>query len=163
MIDRAAGKRTRRAVIAAALGLLPGAALAQVPQQRPSGPPPRPGPPSRPGPPPRPRPPTIQPVRPGAYRPLPPRGNQFWHRGQYYGRVPGPAFAYPPGWRYRQWGIGARLPPVLFAPGYVFQGWAPLGLQAPVPGYAWVRFGPDLLLVNQSTGEVEDVVYGVFL
>ena len=93
---------------------------------------------------------------------MPPRGSQFWHRGQYYGRIRGPAFAYPPGWRYRQWGIGARLPPVLFGPGYVFQGWAPLGLQAPVPGYAWVRFGPDLLLVNQVTGDVEDVVYGVF-
>ena len=162
MRDRAAGKRTRRAVIAAALGLLlPGAAIAQpVPQQRPPGA----------GPPPRPRPPSIQPVRPGpggyrppGYRPLPPRGSQFWHRGQYYGRIRGPAFAYPPGWRYRQWGIGMRLPPVLFGPGYIFPGWGPLGLQAPAPGYAWVRFGPDLLLVNQVTGEVEDVVYGVFL
>jgi hypothetical protein len=31
------------------------------------------------------------------------------------------------------------------------------------PGYAGVRFGPDLLLVNLGTDEVEDVIYGVFL
>jgi len=157
MINRAAGDRGRRAFIVAAAAslLLPGVALAQMVQQRPpgAGPPPRPGPPGRPG-----------PYRPPGYvRPLPPRGNQFWHRGQYYGRIPGPRFAYPPGWRYRQWGIGARLPPLFLAPNYYFQGWAALGLEAPVPGYAWVRFGPDLLLVNLTTHEVEDVVYGVFL
>ncbi len=100
--------------------------------------------------------------RPTYIQPLPPRGNQFWHRGQYYGRVQGPAFSYPPGWRYRQWLIGARLPPLLFAPGYFYPGWASLGLQAPPPDYSWVRYGPDLLLVNLNTGEVEDVAYGAF-
>jgi len=149
---------------------------------RPPGNPNGPGKPNPPGRPPRPpqpqpgpKPPTPSPGRPphagppGPHRPppyvrpLPPRGNQFWHRGQYYGRIPGPAYAYPPGWHYRQWMIGARLPPVFLAPTYFFQGWAALGLEAPVPGYAWVRFGPDLLLVNLSTNEVEDVVYGVFL
>jgi Ni/Co efflux regulator RcnB len=93
---------------------------------------------------------------------LPPRGNQFWHRGQYYGRIRGPAFAYPPGWQYRRWTIGAQLPPLFLAPSYYYQGWAALGLEAPPPGYSWVRFGPDLLEVNLTTGEVEDVVYGVF-
>jgi Ni/Co efflux regulator RcnB len=148
------------------------------PPAQPNRPPPRPQPP-RPTPPrptpPRPAPPRPQPApprpvpRPGGYRPppvavrpLPPRGNQFWHRGQYFGRIHGPAFAYAPGWRYRQWTIGARLPNLLFAPNYFYPGWAALGLQAPLPGYSWVRFGPDLLLVNLGTGEVEDVVYGVF-
>ena len=76
---------------------------------------------------------------PGAYRPppvtvrpLPPRGNQFWHRGQ-IGRIHGPAFAYPPGWRYRQWTIGARLPNLLFAPNYFYPGWASLGLRRRCP------------------------------
>ncbi len=96
-------------------------------------------------------------------RPLPPRGEQFWHRGQYYGRIPGPAFIYPPGWRYRQWLIGQRLPPLFFGPGYFFGAWAQIGLQPPPPGYSWVRYGPDLLLVNLDTGEVEDVAYGVFM
>jgi len=126
----------------------------------------QPRPPGHPPPPPpvRPRPPTPGYRPPPVYvRPLPPRGNQFWHRGQYYNRIPGPAFAYPPGWRYRQWTIGARLPPLFVAPPYYYQGWGALGLQAPPPGYSWIRFGPDLLLVNLSTDEVEDVIYGVFM
>ena len=95
-------------------------------------------------------------------RPLPPRGQQFWHRGQYYGRVQAPPFVYPRGWGYRQWWIGGRLPPLFVSPGYYYPDWAALGLQAPVPGYVWVRFGPDLLLVNLVTNEIEDVVYGAF-
>jgi len=99
--------------------------------------------------------------RPG-WQPLPPRGNQFWHRGQYFARMHAPPFAYPPGWGYRRWGIGARLPAILLAPAFFYAGWAALNLEPPPPGYAWVRYGPDLLEVNLATGEVEDVVYGVF-
>ncbi len=94
--------------------------------------------------------------------PRPPRPNQFYHRGGWYGRVRGPAYAYPRGWHYRHWSIGVRLPPILFGPSYYYSGWAALGLEEPLPGYSWVRYGPDLLLVNLYTGEVEDVVYGVF-
>jgi Ni/Co efflux regulator RcnB len=35
-------------------------------------------------------------------------------------------------------------------------------LAAPEPGFQWVRYGPDLLLVNVTTGQVVDVAYGVF-
>lgn len=151
-----------------------------MPENRP-GNPGRPNPPGQPNRPARPQPVRPQPVRPQPARPmppqagrpgnrprpivtqpLPPRGNQFWHRGHYYSRIRGPAFAYPPGYQYRRWSIGGRLPPVLVAPGFFYQGWAALGLQQPLPGYSWVRFGPDLLLVNLTTYEVEDVVYGVF-
>lgn len=143
------------------------------PSNRPGGPvgrPGNPGQPARPGQLPRPqpgrpqqgRPPSIHRPPPVA-QPLPPRGNQFWHRGRYYGRIRGPAFAYPPGWHYRRWTIGAQLPALFLGQAYVYPGWAALGLEAPPPGYAWVRFGPDLIEVNLITGEVEDVVYGVFL
>jgi Ni/Co efflux regulator RcnB len=120
------------------------------------GRPPVTGRPSRPG--------AARPTRPPhSARPLPPRGNQFWHRGRYVNRVRGPAFVWPRGYSYRRWGIGGLLPPVFLAPAYFYTGWAALGLQAPVPGYTWVRFGPDLLLVNLTTREIEDVIYGVFL
>lgn len=99
---------------------------------------------------------------PQMVHPLPHRPNQFYHRGGWYGRVRGPAYAYPRGWHYRHWSIGVRLPPILFGPSYYYGGWAALGLEEPLPGYSWVRYGPDLLLVNLHTGEVEDVVYGVF-
>lgn len=165
------------AVIAAALSLLLPSVSAAQRDQRDQ---PRQGAPSKPGG--KPGTPNKGPGRPGGgaghpgagpgrpggapppqiVRPLPPRGNQFFHRGQYYGRVHGPAFVYPHGWHYRRWGIGARFPTLFLTPSYFYQDWATLGLQEPPPGYAWVRFGPDLLLVNLATDEVEDVVYGVF-
>jgi Ni/Co efflux regulator RcnB len=70
---------------------------------------------------------------------------------------------WPRGYSYRRWGIGALLPSVFLAQAYFYTGWGALGLQAPVPGYTWVRYGPDLLLVNLTTREIEDVIYGVFL
>jgi Ni/Co efflux regulator RcnB len=169
----------------------PGAGAPEKPAGKPGTPnnnrpgnPGRPNPPAQPNRPSRPQPSRPQPSKPQPARPrpirpqppqagrpgnrpvtaqpLPPRGNQFWHRGKYFSRIRGPAFAYPPGWQYRRWSIGARLAPLLAAPSFFYQDWSALGLQQPPPGYSWVRFGPDLLLVNLTTYEVEDVVYGVF-
>jgi Ni/Co efflux regulator RcnB len=77
-------------------------------------------------------------------------------------RIHGPAFHYPRGMHYRRWSVGGIFPRVFLTPSYFYSGWGALGLAAPAPGYAWVRYGPDLVLVNISTGQVENVVYGVF-
>ena len=45
---------------------------------------------------------------------------------------------------------------------YWYADWATLGLAPPEPGFQWVRYGPDLLLVNVTTGQVVDVAYDVF-
>jgi Ni/Co efflux regulator RcnB len=37
-----------------------------------------------------------------------------------------------------------------------------LGLIAPPANFQWVRYGPDLMLVNILTGNVVDIQYGVF-
>jgi Ni/Co efflux regulator RcnB len=99
--------------------------------------------------------------RPGGIA-RPSRPNQFFHGGGYHAQVRGPAFRYPPGYAYRRWGIGARLPLLFLTAPYFYSGWAALGLQAPPPGYVWVRYGPDMLLVQRGTGQVVDVAYGVF-
>jgi Ni/Co efflux regulator RcnB len=91
-----------------------------------------------------------------------PQGHQFFHRGHAFTRIHGPAFVWPHGWRYRRWSIGVVFPVLFLAPEYYYNDWAALELQAPPPGYAWVRFGPDLVLVNIESRVVEDVVYGVF-
>jgi hypothetical protein len=52
---------------------------------------------------------------------------------------------------------GRRIP----AAGLSVGGLLVPGLGAP-PDYQWVRYGPDLLLVDLTTGEVIDVVYDVF-
>jgi len=72
------------------------------------------------------------------------------------------AFRYPPGYGYRRWGIGAVLPGLFFSPAYFWDDWRLLGVPQPRPGRRWVRYGPDLLLVNVRTRRVEDVIYGAF-
>jgi hypothetical protein len=83
-------------------------------------------------------------------------------RGRPINRVHLAPFVYPAGWGYRRWAVGAILPPLFLAPAYYYADWATLGLDPPQPGFQWVRYGPDLLLVNVTTGAVVDTVYGVF-
>ncbi len=90
------------------------------------------------------------------------REGEFSHGGRSFERVHGPVYVYPRGYAYRRWEIGVFLPPVFLTPGYYYTDWAPLGLAPPPPGYAWLRYGPDLLLVNVYNGQVIDAVYGVF-
>jgi hypothetical protein len=91
-----------------------------------------------------------------------PPGAQFSYHGHNFNRVHLNPFAYPPGWEYRRWAVGAALPPLFLTPTYFYPEWAALGLEPPPPGYQWVRYGPDLLLVDINTGQVADVAYDVF-
>jgi hypothetical protein len=159
------------ALIAALALALPTLASAQPheehkgpPPKGPSGPPPKGpvGPPHGPvvhGP--------VVPGGPGFHPPggpgfHPPGGPQFGFRGHNFNRVHIAPFIYPPGFGYRRWAPGLILPPLFLAPAYYYTDWAALGLDAPPPGTEWVRYGPDLLLVNIATGQVIDVAYGVF-
>jgi hypothetical protein len=101
---------------------------------------------------------------PGEFRGPRPGGppGRFLYHGRPFSRVHVAPFIYPAGFRYRRWVIGAVLPPLLLAPAYYYSGWADLGLPPPQPGFQWVRYGPDLLLVNVTTGQVVDTVYGAF-
>jgi Nickel/cobalt transporter regulator len=89
-------------------------------------------------------------------------GPQFSYRGRTFERMHVNPYVYPQGWGYRQWAIGAFLPPFFLTPDYFYPDWAALGFPPPPPGTQWVRYGPDLLLVDTTTGEVVDVAYGVF-
>jgi Ni/Co efflux regulator RcnB len=96
----------------------------------------------------------------------PPYGRRPPHRflsgGGWHHSIRGSAFRYPPGFSYRVWTTGAILPSVFLTQAYFFDDYAPLGLGPPPAGYRWVRYGPDLLLVNVYSGRVADVVDGVF-
>ena len=91
-----------------------------------------------------------------------PHGAQFSYHGRNFNRMHLSPFVYPHGWGYRRWGIGMVLPPLFLAPAYYYGDWAGMGLPPPDPGFQWVRYGPDLLLVNVTTGEVVDAIYGAF-
>jgi Ni/Co efflux regulator RcnB len=110
------------------------------------------------------RPPVHRP--PIHHRPPPgwqkPRADQWFWRGRWVNRVRMAAFIYPPGYRYRYWYVGDVLPALFLGSQYYYDDVGPLGLEVPPPGYRWVRYGSDLLLVNLRTGAVEQVAYGVF-
>jgi hypothetical protein len=156
--------------IAALIALaVPSLALAQQQKDEHKGPPPHPSggtPPQHPPGPPGGGTPHFKqafPSHPGeGGGPPPPGAPQFSYRGHYYNRLHLSPFIYPPGWAYRQWAVGAFLPPLFLTPNYYYPDWAALGLAPPPPGTQWVRYGPDLLLVDVNTGAVVDVAYGVF-
>ena len=76
--------------------------------------------------------------------------------------IQGRAFRYPNGYGYRRWGIGAALPLLFLSSAYYFDDYGSYGVYAPPYGYRWVRYGPDLLLVQLGTGYVADAIYGAF-
>jgi hypothetical protein len=88
-----------------------------------------------------------------------PGGPQFTYHGRPFNRVHLSPFVYPAGYGYRRWAVGGLLPPIFLTSAYFYADWATLGLAQPQPGFQWVRYGPDLLLVNVATGEVVDVIY----
>jgi Ni/Co efflux regulator RcnB len=133
-------------------------------RHRPSpNPHPQPGRPTRPSPP-RPNPPAHRPpppqFRPPSWGHRPP--HSYLSEGRWRRSVRAPHFRYPPGFAYRRWVTGAILPSIFLSTAFFYDDFAPLGLEPPPPGYRWVRYGPDLLLVNATTGRVADVVDGTF-
>ena len=140
--------------------------LAVAEEPHPAGRPPagRPAPPHGPplhGPVPGPH---VGPGGPGGPRVGPggPHGAQFTYHGRPFNRTHASPFIYPGGWGYQRWGAGMVLPGLFLAPAYYYSDWAGLGLPPPDPGFQWVRYGPDLLLVNVETGQVVDAIYGAF-
>jgi Ni/Co efflux regulator RcnB len=68
----------------------------------------------------------------------------------------------PRGYYYRRWHYGERLPISFWARDYWLLDYIAFGLFAPPPGFIWVRYGPDALLINEETGEIIQVRYDVF-
>ena len=152
--------------------MLPAVAAAQEHHDEHKGPPPKSGPPHPPPPPGQPHPQFKQAHPPGPanpqFKPVHPLGppgpaGQFsWHGHQFNRFHPAHPFIYPPGWAYRRWAIGGILPPLFLVPDYYFMDWAALGLPPPPPGTQYLRYGPDLLLVDVPSGQIVEVIPDVF-
>jgi len=102
--------------------------------------------------------------RPGAGRPGY-SGNWSGRRGAWGWngrRVRLGGWAWPSGYGYQRWVVGGILPAIFLSQAYYYSDYGQLGFEAPPWGYQWVRYGPDLLLVNIATGQVADAEYGVF-
>jgi Ni/Co efflux regulator RcnB len=89
------------------------------------------------------------------------RGN-FTYKGHSFRRFAAPRYRWPHGYGYHRYVIGGYLPRAFWSPDYYITDYVDFGVDAPPPDFQWVRYGPDLLLVNLDTGEVDQTVYGVF-
>jgi len=77
----------------------------------------------------------------------------YFHLGFYYD---------PFGWGYRPYSIGWRLWPAYYSSRYwISDPWYYRLPYAP-PGYRWIRYYDDLLLVDTWDGQVVDVIYNFF-
>lgn len=112
------------------------------------------------------------PVRRPATAPQPPAGKAptpkspvprtYVAHGHLLSAWPAPPYHCPPEYRHRRFHIGQRFPIILIVDEYILSDFDSLGLEAPPAGLIWVRYGDDALLVNPETGEVVEVVHGVF-
>jgi hypothetical protein len=81
------------------------------------------------------------------------RHRSHFHLGFYYD---------PFGWSYRPYSIGWRLWPSYYSSSYwINDAWEYRLPYAP-PGYRWIRYWDDAILVDTFTGEVRDVIPNFF-
>lgn len=72
------------------------------------------------------------------------------------------AYIRPQGWYPHRWVFGEVLPPLFWARNYWLMDFMDFGLPPPPPYAVWVRYGNDALLIDQDSGEIITVEYGVF-
>ena len=73
-----------------------------------------------------------------------------------------PVYRWPQGSSYRRFSYGEFLPRIFFGQDYWLYDYSDYGLPYPPEGAAWVRYGPDALMIDRYSGEIIEVVYGVF-
>jgi Ni/Co efflux regulator RcnB len=98
----------------------------------------------------------------GGSRPHYSAGRTFNYHGRAYRSVYVPHYHYARGYTYRVFRMHDRFPAFLLISNYFLQDYYLYNLTPPPPGYVWVRFGPDALLVNTYNGDVMDTAPGVF-
>ena len=98
------------------------------------------------------------------------RGRRDWRRdheregwrARRWGDFDDGRYRRPPGYYYRVWRRGDRLPIAYRAPAYIVPDAAYYNLAPPPPGYYWVRVGNNAVLAAIATGVVLDVIANEF-
>jgi len=89
-------------------------------------------------------------------------GQRFAYRGREFFRFRSDPYIWPRGYSSRSWGVRQILPSFFLMDRYYIDNFYDYGFDEPPYGYRWVRVGDDALLVNVYTGQIVDVVPGVF-
>ncbi len=84
------------------------------------------------------------------------------YHGRSFARFAGGRYHGPRGYRYHHWGVGYRLPREYWISDYYIDDYAAYDLDPAPDGFRWIRYGPDILLINVDTGEIVQTVYGAF-
>jgi Ni/Co efflux regulator RcnB len=87
---------------------------------------------------------------------------RFTYHGREFAARHAEAYRWPHGYAYHRYWAGRRLPRAFWRRDYYVYDYADFGIDAPPPGYQWVRYGPDLLLISVATGEVAQSVNGAY-
>ena len=85
--------------------------------------------------------------------------HRYYHSGH---RYHGSYYNRPHGWYSHNWSYGEYLPLMFWASQYWINNWHNYDLMAPPPGCVWVRYGNDALLIDEDTGEIIQVVRGLY-
>jgi len=72
------------------------------------------------------------------------------------------AYKRPPGYQYRHWNRGDRLPPAYRAERYRIVNYRTYHLPPPPRGYYYTRVDNDVLLTAAATGVIASVIVGLF-
>src|SRR4051812_19120200 len=99
-----------------------------------------------------------------AFQP-PPRdadGQVYVYQGKTFAPFRVARYRPPPGQTYQRIDKGSTLPRNFWLARYFVTDCAAFGLPAPVQGFQWVRYGPDILLINLSSGVADDLITDFF-
>ena len=88
-------------------------------------------------------------------------GHYFYH-GHRYTRFGVGYYHWPYGHHYVRYYVGGYFPHWFWNRDYYISVWEDFGLEPPPPDYVWVRYGPDLILFDEDTGEIAQVIPGFF-
>jgi Ni/Co efflux regulator RcnB len=77
-------------------------------------------------------------------------------------RFHAPSYRQPSGWYAHRWSFGEFLPSAFWARDYWLIDYQSYDLPPPPYGAVWVRVGNDALLIDEDSGEIITVEYGVF-
>ncbi|MEN6541952.1 RcnB family protein [Parvibaculum sp.] len=88
--------------------------------------------------------------------------NDYHHNYQAQRRFNLGRYERPHGWYERSWSYGETLPSIFWSRNYWIDDYWMFGLTIPPYDCQWVRYGDDALLINADSGDILQVVYGLF-
>jgi Ni/Co efflux regulator RcnB len=95
----------------------------------------------------------------------PPRsttGRSFIYGGQSHPSFVVDRYTWPRGFHFAYIPVGGFLPAALWAPNYFVENYGYYGVAPPPANFSWIRYGPDLVLINLDTGEIAQEILGAF-